>query len=169
MRKALRIVDSISEWAGKTTQWLSISLVILVTYEVIMRYVFNKPSLWPFDMACMMGLTLYVLAFAYVLRHKAHVRVDVFYTHLPSRGKAIIDILGALILFFPLVILLTKSSYTWMLNSWAKGETVFLTGWEPPAGPVRTVVAVGFSILALQGLAQFIRDIYLLIKGRAYD
>jgi len=100
MRKALQIIDSISEWTGKTGQWLSVSLVLVVTYEVIMRYVFNKPSLWPFDMACMMGLTLYVLAFAYVLRHKAHVRVDVFYTHLPSRGKAIIDILGALILFF---------------------------------------------------------------------
>lgn len=169
MRKALRIVDNISEWLGKTGQWLSLGLVLLVTYEVVMRYVFNKPSLWPYDMACMMGLTLYVLAFAYVLRHKAHVRVDVIYAHFPSRGKAIIDILGGLIFFFPLIILLTKSSFTWMLRAWSIEETVFLTGWEPPAGPVRTVVAVGFGILALQGIAQFIRDIYLLIKGKAYD
>jgi len=169
MRKILHTIDSISEWTGLTGQWLSISLILVVSYEVIMRYVFNKPSLWPYDLSSMMGLTLYALAFAYVLRHRGHVRVDVFYVHLPPRGRAIIDILGALIFFFPLTFLLTRSSFSWMVSAWSKGETVFLTGWEPPAGPVRTVVLIGFALLALQGIAQFFRDVYFLIKGKAYD
>jgi len=169
MRRALRIIDDISEWTGKTGQWFSVFLVLVVTYEVMMRYVFRAPSLWPYDTSAMLGTTLYVLAFAYALRHGAHVRVDVVYAHLPPRGRAIIDVLGDLLIFFPLIFLITGASISWMLRSWSAGEKIHVTGWDPIAGPIRTVVVIGFCVLALQGVAQFVRDLYFLIKGKAYD
>lgn len=169
MRTVVRVIDAISEWTGKTGQWFGVALVAVVAIEVIKRYVFNAPSLWTYDLSVMLGTTLYVLAFGYALLHRAHVRVDVIYTHLPNRGRAIIDILGDLILLLPLMILLTKASIGYAQYAWKIDEKIMLTGWYPPAAPLRTVIVIGFTVFGLQGIAQLIRDLYLLIRNKAYD
>lgn len=169
MRTVLRVIDSISEWAGKSVSWFSVALILVVTYSVVMRYVFNKPANWPYDTGVMLGASLYILAFAYTQRHGDHVRVEVFYVHLPLRGKALIDVFGDIFAFLPLIILLTVASILWAWDAWSTGERISLSGWYPPAGPLRTVVALGFFLLAFQGLAQLVRDLYLLIKHKPYD
>jgi TRAP-type mannitol/chloroaromatic compound transport system permease small subunit len=169
MRKVVRTIDSISEWTGKTGRWLGVMLMLLVTYEVIMRYVFTKPSLWGYEMAVILAASLYVLAFSYAHLHRAHVRVDMIYSHLPNRGRAIIDVLGALFLFFPFIFLLTYSAGDWMVYAWSTSEKMPITGWYPPAGPLRTIVFYGIALFALQGISQFIRDVYLLVKNEPYE
>lgn len=169
MRTILRVIDSISEWTGKTARWFVVVLVMVVTYEVIMRYVFNAPSLWAAEVCTMLGASLYVLAFAYTHYHRAHVRVDVIYTHLPPRGKAIIDVLGDLLLFYPLIIAVVIGSLQWMWHAWLTGERMDFTSWYPPLAPLRTVVAIGFIMLLLQGVAQFVRNLHLLIRNKPYD
>ena len=169
MRTVVRVIDSISEWTGKAARWFGVVLVVQVAYEVTMRYVFNAPSLWGYELGIMLGASLYVLAFAYTHRHRAHVRVDVFYVHLPPRSRAIIDVLGDLLAFFPLIILLVICSWDWAWYAWSTGERMPITGWYPPAGPLRTMVMLGFGLLALQGVAQFVRDLYLLIRNKPYD
>jgi TRAP-type mannitol/chloroaromatic compound transport system permease small subunit len=37
--------------------------------------------------------------------------------------------------------------------------------WGPPLYPLKTVIAISFILLGLQGIAKFIRDITFLIKG----
>jgi len=169
MRKIVHTIDSISEKIGRAGCWLSVALVLIVTYEVFMRYVFTKPSLWAYEVTVMLAASLYVLAFSYAHLHRAHVRVDMIYSHLPSRGRAIIDALGGLLLFFPFIFLLTYISWSWMWHAWATAEKMPITGWYPPAGPLRTVVFIGIAMFALQGIAHFIRDVYLLIKNQPYD
>ncbi|HUU65073.1 MAG TPA: TRAP transporter small permease subunit [Dehalococcoidales bacterium] len=169
MRTFLRVVDSISEWTGKTGRWFAVGLVLIVSLEVILRFVFNRPTLWAYETSVMLGACTFVLAFAYVHRYHAHIRVDVFYTHLSNRGKAIIDVLGDLLLFFPLIFLLVLVAWDWMTYAWTTGERMPITGWYPPAGPLRTVVALGFILFVLQGVAQFIRDLYLLVRNKPYD
>ncbi len=56
-----------------------------------------------------------------------------------------------------------------MFVSWATDERMPITGWYPPAGPLRTVVFYGLALFALQGIAQFIRDLHLLIKNKQYE
>ncbi len=169
MRKIVRTIDAVSEWTGKTGRWLGVMLMLLVTYEVIMRYVFTKPSLWGYEMSVILAASLYVLAFSYAHLHGAHVRVDMIYSHLPNRGKATIDVLGGLFLFLPFIILLTINAWDWMFVSWATNEKMPITGWYPPAGPLRTVVFYGLALFALQGIAQFIRDLYKLVTNKSYE
>lgn len=169
MRTIIRVIDSVSEWAGKTVRWLGVVLVVQVTYEVVMRYVFIRPSLWSYEVSIMLGASLYVIAFAYTHRHRAHIRVDVIYTHLSPRSRAIIDVLGDLLVFFPLIILLAIKSWDWAWYAWSTGERMPITGWYPPAGPLRTIVMLGFVLLALQGVAEFVRNLHLMIRNRPYD
>ena len=46
---------------------------------------------------------------------------------------------------------------------------MFNSFWYPPAGPYRTIFAIGLFLLVLQGFAKLIRDVYLLVKGTNLD
>lgn len=169
MKTILKVIDSISEWSGRTVRWLALALVLVMTYEVIMRYVFNQPTVWGFETSVMLGATIYALAFSYVHRHRSHIRVDIFYSHLSPRKKAIIDVVGTLLLCFPLMIILVNTSVDNAWSAWIGKERLVLTFWYPPSGPLRTVVALGIILLALQIVAQFIRDLYMLVRNKSYD
>lgn len=166
MRTVIRFIDSISEWTGRSARWLCAILVVFMAIAVIMRYVFGAATLWAYEVGLMLGAAIYVLAWAYVHRHGGHVRVDVFYHNLPSRGKAIIDVIGALLFFVPLMIILVSVSVDWTWRAWEVNEKMYETGWYPPAAPLRTVVALGICLFALQGIVQFIRDLYFLIRNK---
>jgi len=169
MRIILKVIDAISDWSGRSVRWLAVFLIAVMTTEVIMRYVFNHPTMWAFEISIMLGATIYALAWSYVHRHRANVRVDVIYTHLSPRVKGIIDVVGTLFLFFPLIVILTGASIANAWEAWVNSERLEQTFWYPPSGPLRTIVALGFILLALQGGANFFRDLYFVIRNKPYD
>jgi TRAP-type mannitol/chloroaromatic compound transport system permease small subunit len=143
--------------------------MVLVTLEVTLRYVFTKPTLWGYELHVMIAASTYMLAFAYTHLQRAHVRVDMIYAHLPPRVQALIDLLGTLLLFFPFIFMLSYSAWNYMFKAWETSEKMAITGWYPPAGPLRTMVLYGLCLFALQAIAHFIRDTYLTIRGKPYD
>jgi len=166
MRTIVSIIDGISEWTGKTIRWACVALIIVLCYEVTARYVFNAPTIWAHETSCMLGGTIVALGWSYTHRHHGHVRVDVFYARLSPKGKAITDIICALLLFFPLLVILAYTAASWMWDSWSMNEVLIESYWYPPAGPIRTIMFLGLSLFALQGVAQFIRDLYLLRRNK---
>lgn len=169
VRTIVRVIDSFSEWTGKIGRWFVLALVLVVAYGVFMRYVFSAPNIWAYEIAIMLGSCVYVFGLSYAHRYDAHVRVDIIYARLPPRWRGIIDVAGSLLLFFPIMILVTYVSATWAWDAWVLGERLAFTGWYPPAGPLRTALAIGFFIFALQGVAQFTRALHLLRWGKPYD
>lgn len=169
MRSIIRIIDSASDLTGRAIKWLVPGLVLVVSLDVVMRYVFNAPTLWGVETAMMMCGSLFALAACYALRHRTNVRIDLIYGRLRPRWKALIDVAGDLLLFFPLIILFAVVSTESAFSAWQSGEKSIVASWEPPLAPFRTVIAVAFILLALQGLAQFVRDVYLLTRNKAYD
>lgn len=168
MRSIIRVIDSTSEATGKIVQWACVALILVLCYEVTARYAFNAPTIWAQETSCMLGCTIIALGWAYTHRHHGHVRVDVFYAHLPPRGKVLVDVLCALLFLFPYLAILTYAAAGFMWVAWLENEVLIKTYWYPPAGPIRTVVFLGLCLLALQGVAQFIRDSYLLIRKKPF-
>jgi TRAP-type mannitol/chloroaromatic compound transport system permease small subunit len=169
MKKAIHAIDALSELTAKIVRWFIPILMVLVSLEVLLRYAFNKPTLWGYELHIMIAATTYMLAFAYTHLKKAHVRVDMIYAHLSPRVQAGIDFVGTLVLFFPFIFLLSYAGWNFAFRAWATGESMATTGWYPPVAPLRTMVFYGLVLFALQALAHFVRDAYLLIKGRSYD
>lgn len=169
MSTMLRIIDSISRHVGKALRWVAIAIVCLGAYEVVMRYVFNSPTQWGYETLLMLGAGMYVLSWAYVHLERGHIRLDVFYARLSARGKALIDVVCTILYFFPLIGVLTYMSGSMMWHAWEIGEKSIETYWYPPLGPIRTVVFIGVGMFALQGVAQFIRDLHILLRHRPYD
>jgi TRAP-type mannitol/chloroaromatic compound transport system permease small subunit len=168
VRKIVRVIDSISDRTGRTACWLASILVFLVALEVIMRYVFNAPTMWNYETSQMTGGSLFALGWAYAHRYHSHVRIDVLYTRLSPRAKAGVDVFGTFFLFFPLMLMFISTSIAWTWQAWEINEKSVETYWYPPIAPFRTVVTIGLILFTLQGLAQFIRDFYLLVRNKTY-
>ncbi|MBN1958492.1 MAG: TRAP transporter small permease subunit [Desulfuromonadales bacterium] len=165
LRSFIRIVDWLSETSGQIGKWAALVLVFAGSYEAISRHFFNAPTVWSYDTLCMAGGVIYMLGASYNYKHDAHTRVDLFYMRGTPRTKAIINVICSLTLFFPLMIIMFKLAVTWAVKAWKINEVMFTSFWYPPAAPYRTLFAVGLLLLILQGVARFIRDLYLIVRG----
>lgn len=163
MKKLLITIDSISEHSGRVVSWLVVILVLTLTYETIMRYVFNAATIWAHLTAMMIGGSIVLLGLAYTELHKRHIRIDVIYSRMSDRGQALLDVIGAFVFLLPVLIALVSIAFSKMYASWATGEVRIESYWYPPAAPFRTVYFIGVSLFALQCLAKFIRDLSTLI------
>ena len=161
----IKAADTISEWSAKTTSWLVLILTLMTGYEIIMRYVFNAPTKWVFDLSYMLGGAFFVLGQGYTLRLNKHVRIDIFYSRLSDRGKALLNCFFYLIFFFPLWIVLLYLLIPYVYESWKVGERSMQGYWMPILYPFKTVMPVAVFILILQAIAEFIRCIITIVKG----
>lgn len=169
LKKILKIIDTISEKSGAVGKWFAFLLVLVGAYETISRHFFNAPTIWAYDTMCMAGGTTYLLGASYNYLHDAHTRVDLLYSLVSDRKKALINVICAVIFFFPLMTIMLQQATIWALKAWRINEVMFNSFWYPPAAPYRTVFAFGLFLLVLQGLANFIRDVFFVVRGEPID
>jgi TRAP-type mannitol/chloroaromatic compound transport system permease small subunit len=169
LRKVLRILDATSEASGQFAKWFALILVMAGAYDAIARHFFNAPTIWAYDTLCMSGGVIYLLGASYNYLHDAHTRVDVIYGSLSARKKAIIDLVCSIFFLFPLMVIMLIMGIKWAAKAWRIHEVMFTSFWYPPAAPYRTVFAIGIFFLLLQGLAKFVRDLYVVIRREPID
>ncbi len=167
MGTVVRAIDLANAKVGSVIRWLALGMIAATTYEVLARYLFNAPTVWAHQTVIILGGALVSLSWGWVLMRHAHVRMDLLYQKLSPRRKAILDTVCALLFFFPLIGLLIYVSGQWMIESWATGERWMISTWEPLLGPSRTGIFVGLVLFFLQGIGQFIRDLYVVLTGES--
>ena len=169
LRKVLGFVDRMSEKSGEVGKWFAFLLVLVGAYETVSRHFFNAPTIWSYDTLCMAGGAVYLLGASFDYRHDAHTRVDLIYSRLSDRGQALVNVICSLLFFFPLMTMMFILGTKWAIKAWKINEVMFNSFWYPPAGPYRTLFSLGLLLLVIQGLARFIRDLYMLIRGESID
>lgn len=153
-------VDTLNEWIGRIIAFIIAVIMLIITYEVIMRYIINAPTIWAWDTNKILFAVMVFLGGGYTLLKKGHVAIDVFYANWSKRRKAITDVIT-----FP-VFLLFAGIMVWTLGdmaveSFVTRETVS-SAWEPPLYPMKIVVVIGAVLLLVQGIAGFIRNVRFL-------
>jgi TRAP-type mannitol/chloroaromatic compound transport system permease small subunit len=134
---------------------------------VVMRYFFNSPTVWAYELSGWLLGPLWLLGGAYVLLHDEHVRLDILYKRFTPRKRAIIDLVTfTLFLFYCSLILIYGWDY--FLYSFAKNEHS-LTVWGPPIWPLKLMIPVGAAFILLQGIAKYIRDFHMAVTGRQLE
>ena len=165
MQKILLFVDKISTWVGHAFSFLIIGLTLLITWEVFSRYALDNPHAWAFDAMNMLYGTLFMMAGAYTLAKKGHVRGDVLYGFFRPRTQASWDLLLFIVFFIPGVIALTYAGYFYAAESWAINEHSNVTADGPPVYPFKTVIPVAGAFLLMQGIVEIIRCIICIKQG----
>ncbi len=151
-------INGLNEKVGYYTSFLIIPLVLIVAYEVLMRYAFNSPTVWVFEATTLIYGTHFMIGIAYTHKHNGHVAIDVFESRLPEKPRTILRLIVNLIFFLPTVGLLSVWSVIYATDSW-KNLELASTSWAPPIYPFKTLMAIGFILLLLQGVAKVIQDI----------
>ncbi len=78
MKKIVAFIDKTNEWVGRVSSWSVIVLALIVTFEVIMRYVFNRPSLGAFEYVKYIYAFHFMIVAGFALLHNAHANIDIF-------------------------------------------------------------------------------------------
>ena len=164
MKKILKTIDSISEWAGKIFAYLVLPIMLLEFFEVIARYVFNAPTEWSWEVASILSGLMFIMGGAWVLKEEGHVRTDIIYALLNKRWRAAFDLLFFTVIFFAFVGVMIWVGVPKAIHSTRILERTF-TNWAPPIYPLKITIATAFILLGLQGLAKWTRSAYFLIKG----
>lgn len=165
MTRLLNLIDNLSRAVGWAMAMLIPLLVLELVYDTVARYVFNAPSEWSFDITYMLYGAIFMLGAAHTLQMDKHVRIETVYGNLSTRKKAIIDALGYLIFFFPVMLALVYYGWLFFLRSYNMGEIGGDSMWQPPIYPFKFLLPLAAALLLVQGLAQFIRCLINITDG----
>ncbi|MEW6623758.1 MAG: TRAP transporter small permease subunit [Bacillota bacterium] len=164
MKPLLKIIDAISEYSGRLFAFLCIPVIAVIMIEVIGRYIFNNPFIWSHEVQTFLSAFLFLMGGAIVLKERKHISVDILHRHLPIRVKALMN-LAASAFFFIYIMVLLKVSTNFAIKSVSILEKSG-TPWNPPVYPVKLFIPIATLLILLAGIANFIRDIKVLITGR---
>src|SRR5882762_1053362 len=169
MERFLFRIDRLSAWSGKTVSWLIILSTFLISYDVLMRYLSKAPfadfihAIWftynfSFDMSYYLYAILFMIGGAYTLSRAQHVRGDIFYRKWSVKVQGRVDLFLYIFAFFPGIIALISVGAQWAAASWAIHERSFTSEAAPPLYPLKTVIPIAGTLMAIQGVAETIRS-----------
>jgi TRAP-type mannitol/chloroaromatic compound transport system permease small subunit len=175
VQRILFSIDRLSAWTGKAAAWIVLLSTLLITYDVIMRYL-SKPlgdpirAIWftynySYDMSYYLYAVLFMLGGAYTLSRAQHVRGDIFYRLWPVKVQGAVDLGLYLFAFWPGIIALVSVGAQWAAYSWSIKERSFTSAAAPPLYPLKTVIPIAAALMATQGVAETIRSFIALRTG----
>ena len=166
---ALRVIRGIDKFTGACIYPVMLLLVPLIlsnVVEVLMRYVWEEPTVWAADMTVMTYGSLFMLGAAYTLREGAHVRTDIFWDGFSGRTKGLIDSVSYLLLFLPVMGVLFAISIDDFFYSYSINERSTLGLWQPIVWPFRGVIPLSAALLFLQGISELLKALYAVRTGK---
>ena len=159
-------LDRFAEHTGRVASWLALALVLVTYSVVVLRYVFDIGSIALQESMLYVHASLFLLGAAYTLRVDGHVRVDIIYRHLSERGRATVDLLGALFLLLPVCSFLLWISWDYVSTAWSLHEGSREAGGLPYVYLLKTLIPVAAVLLILQGISQALASLSVVRGAR---
>lgn len=166
--RAADVLDALGRHTGHAIAWLTLSLGLVGTAVVLLRYAFDTGWIWMQESLTWMHALTFMLGAAYTLGADEHVRVDIFYRDWSPRRQALVDLLGTLLFLLPLCAFLLWASYPYVEGAWRIAERSREAGGLPALYLLKTAIPAMAVLLALQGLARALRCV-LTLAGRPPD
>ncbi len=158
-------LDAFIDWAGRQVSWL-VLLMVLVTFSVVvLRYLFDIGWIALQESVSFMHSAVFLLGAAYTLKHNAHVRVDIIYSHLSPRYQALIDLIGHLFILLPVVLFIAWISWPYVVDAWQVRESSREAGGLPGIYLLKSLILVMCALLVIQAVALCVRQILILVRG----
>jgi TRAP-type mannitol/chloroaromatic compound transport system permease small subunit len=153
----VRWVEKVGYVVGRFAMYLIYPMGALMLYSTVMRVAFGIPINWIMEMSQFLLSAYYLLGGAYSQQIDAHVRMDLFYTMMKPRTRAITDAFTIFFVIFYLVVL--------FLGGWSSTDYAITyaqknyTSWAPPLWPIKVIMTAGILLMLLQTIASFFRDV----------
>ena len=160
-------VDRINLIICHTTKYLIPGIVLVMMYEVFVRYVLFQPTLWANELSLWLAGIVYLIGGIYAMRVRSHIRIVMLYDYVSRRTQRIFDLIGVIVLVL-YVIALIKGGIPDASRAFLKWER-FGTAWDPPIPAVlKPLILISMILITLQAINNLIVD-WNKPKEKAYD
>jgi TRAP-type mannitol/chloroaromatic compound transport system permease small subunit len=92
MNALVRAVDRLNQYVGLSVSHLYMICAAVTVYEVAMRYFFNAPTQWAFEVVMVVCASAWALSGSYVTMRRAHISITVVYDLITGRARWWLDL-----------------------------------------------------------------------------
>ena len=149
--------DKVAMFVGRITMILIVLLTGVMLYEVLMRYVFERPTIWANELSLWLAGFVFLGAGLYAMQQRSHIRIYLLYDICPRWLQRIFDVVStALIVLFALA--LFYGGYGEAFAKFMRWET-FGTAFDPPIpATLKIMVLLMVGLVALQSVINLVTD-----------
>ena len=154
--------NKLVQYSGYLASALFIAIGFIVSYEVIMRYLFNSPTIWVNEVSRFLQIWATYLALTYSFHKQDFIRITVIYDRLNENGKKVLD-------FISFIFILIFSSfvvyYGWLIayDSLKVGRTSS-TILDVPSFLTELAIPLCFAFLVLRVILEIIKYVRNFVK-----
>ena len=167
--KISALLNELSEWTGKVVAWLVLILVLLVSYDVSMRYFFSSGSIALQEMEWHLFAVIFLIGAAYTFKHDDHVRLDLLYQSrfMNDYRRAWVNLLGGILMLIPFSCLVIYCAWPFVSLSFISLEGSPDPGGLPYRWILKATIPAGFVLLLLQGLGDILKNLRSILESRS--
>ena len=150
-------LDMVSHSFSRIAMWAPFFIVLIILYEVVMRYFFAAATLWVNEMSLWIAGGIYLSAGLYSLLQRSHIRIFIIYDMAPLWLRRLFDILSTLCVSIFAFAVVWGGFGESKAKFW-RWET-FGTAFDPPLpATIKPLILTVMVFLALQSISNLIRD-----------
>ncbi len=148
-------MERFTEKIGRPASLLVFVMMLVTTYEVIGRYVFNRPTMWAWPINRQIFGVFILVAGTYTMAKREHIRIEILYDYLPPKLKVLARMV-ALLCFVAFVGVLVWQA-TWMGWNSFRSRELLAGAFRIPLYPFKIMIPIGAFLFLLQGIAVLAR------------
>lgn len=157
-----RAIDRLSEFIGRWVAWLVLAAVLISATNAVVRKAFNMSSNAFLEIQWYLFAAIFLLGAGYTLLRQEHVRIDVILGRFSRRTQVIVEAVLLVVFLLPFTVTVIDLVWPLVTRAYISGEMSSNAGglirW-----PVFALVPLGFGLLLLQGVSEFIKRIAFLM------
>ena len=156
------IIDKVNTFIGNLCAIFAFSMVIVVFTVVVLRYGFNIGFIWMQEVYVWLHSFVFMLGAGFTYLANEHVRIDVFYRDASKKYKAIVDLLGNIVLLLPFLYIIWKYSYPFVYRSFLMNEVSREAGGMPALFILKSAILWFCLVLFLQVISNICKSLLIL-------
>ena len=150
-------LDTITWGISRVTMWLPAFIVAIIFLEVMLRYVFEAPTIWVNETSLWVAGMVYMTAGLYSMQQRSHIRIFILYDLTPLWIRRLFDVLSTICvcIFAFAVIWGTFDDAVTKFMTWERFGTKF----NPPIpATLYPLIMVTLFLLAIQAISNLVYD-----------
>ena len=79
-------------WLGHFFAWMFVACMLFLIFEVVMRYVFNSPTIWAHETTTYLCAACFVYGGLHSVSRNGHIRIVLLYDHISDATRRWFDV-----------------------------------------------------------------------------
>jgi TRAP-type mannitol/chloroaromatic compound transport system permease small subunit len=159
MNKIENFIIKTVDIIGKIISFLLLLMVLNVSWDVMMRYLFHNSSVGMQEMEWHLFAVVFLFGISVALKDEGHVRVDFLYDSFSPRKKAVINIIGTFFFLLPLALLIFFGSFEYVKDAYITHEISEDPGGLPFRWLIKGMIPLSFGFLLFSAVGYVLQNI----------